>query len=216
LTRKDSELALRVACGVVTLVEDKGYRILDALVPQFDEAGRLVGVRDLVCEKRRRAAGLTSLKVKLRLLFSSKTTVKARRQIQTLSWKLWPAAKADSEHVWAERICLLLRWGQSNAMYVDDSWAQAYAEAVSIETEEDAPESWGVIWGWEKPLPSAEQKKEAARRKELAKVRAAAEAKAKLASKKKFDVPGVNAADRPRISQCARCRICCPKWSRKL
>ena len=46
-------------------------------------------MHDLVCEKRRRAAGLTSLEVTLRLLFSSKTTVKARRHIQTLSWKLW-------------------------------------------------------------------------------------------------------------------------------
>ena len=39
LTPEDAEMALRAGHHVVDLIEDAGYRIVDAIVPQLDKAG---------------------------------------------------------------------------------------------------------------------------------------------------------------------------------
>jgi hypothetical protein len=182
LRRGDSELALRVAHGVVRLVEERGYRILDAVVPQLDEAGTCVGEHDLVCERRIQPTGVTGLssfEIKLRLVYAPKTLVKARHQIQTLSWKLWPAAKADSTRVWAERVCVLLRWDGCDAFDVGDTWAATYAEAMPVGAEKDAPDNWCVLWGWKGRLLTVQEAKAAAQATAMAKKSKDAEAKAR-------------------------------------
>ena len=194
LRRGDSELALRVAHGVVQLVEGKGYRILDAVVPQLDKDGASVGEHDLICEKRNKPAGVTGLssfEIKLRLVYTVKTLVKMRRQIQTLSWKLWPTAKIDSTRDWAERVCVLLCWNECDAFDVDDIWANTYAEAMTVNAEKDAPDNWRVLWGWKGQAQSAQEIKAAAqaavKASAMAKQCREAEARAKVRAAKAFD-----------------------------
>lgn len=180
LTRGDSEFALRVANAVACIVENRGYRVLDAIVPQKDEAGELAGEHDLVCERRdprASAAGKTSLEVKLRMVSSAKTLGRVRRQMQTSSWKLWQAAKKDSSERWAERVCLLLRWSKGDDYNLGD-WESTYAESLHADAEGNHADNWKPLWGWDKGLPSAAERK--AQAKAAAKARLAAAARVRM------------------------------------
>ena len=190
LTRADSELALRVAHGVVNLIEDAGYRILDAIVPQRDKSGQCVGEHDLICEKRRQAVASrtkASFEIKLRIVYSPKTLPKAREQMQTLTWKLWPAAKADAKHNFAERVCVLLRWNACDPFNVFDKWETTYAESISADATTKKPENWRPLWGWGKRLPSAAEIKAAASAKKIQKAMEKARAQAQADEQKAFD-----------------------------
>ena len=190
LTRADSGLALRVAHGVVTLIEDAGYRTLDAIVPQRDKSGLCVGEHDLICEKcRQDGAGRTkaSFEIKLRIVYSPKTLPKAREQTQTLTWKLWPTAKDDAKHNFAERVCVLLRWNECDPFNVLGKWEATYAESISADATANKPENWRPLWGWKQRLPSAVEIKAAARANKIQKATEKARAKAQANEHKAFD-----------------------------
>jgi hypothetical protein len=189
LTRADSELALRVARAVVSLVERHGFRVLDAVVPQKSavaaRVGR-VGEHDLVCERRAGARGLSSVEVKLRQVNVSGRLPVVRRQVQLEAWAMWPDTKADTQRAWAERLCVLLVWGPGNSFSLGD-WSDAYGEAIPASAEECQPEMWMPVWGWAGALPAASDARALATTS--ARVRAAqkVEAKAKADKKKAFD-----------------------------
>lgn len=82
LSKADSQLALRVAHAAVSLCERNGFRVLDAVVPQYD-GDTLVSEHDLVCERTGYCTGLSSVEVKLRQRKSTKLTLPTvRRQVQ--------------------------------------------------------------------------------------------------------------------------------------
>lgn len=202
LTPADSAMGLKVACQVVELIEDHDYRVVDAIVEQRDALGRTAGVHDLVCEKRGTVggSGFTSFEVKLRNLYSAKALLRARRQIQVLSWKLWPAAQADSKRMWSERVCLLLRWEDAvdSMSLMDGECAATYAESISARAVANGPAEWRPLWGWGRSLASAAQLKARAKAKARTKTRAKVAAKAQAVAKKAFD----------RVwSKCRKCTI---------
>lgn len=185
LTRDDSDLALRAAKAVCKLVEGKGYRILDAIVPQRAVGDLDGGEHDLKCEQPVKD-GLSSFEIKFRRVTTAKLLPKVRRQIQQQAWKLWPAAQASAKENWCERVVVLLRWCSDDPNAVGD-WTDTYAEAVSAGAEDNSPENWKPLWGWPAQLPSARQMQAKARAAAAAKAKAKADAKARAKVKKTFD-----------------------------
>ena len=186
LTPADSQLALAVARAVCEKLEDLDFRILDAGVEQLDGEGDCVGAHDLVCERRQALGpltGRTSVEVKLRRVTTQGLMPKMRKQVQTASWKLWPAAKADNNAAWAERLCLVVRWGPGDDLNLG-KWLGMYAEVISASAPTKAPEHWKVLCGWQGQAASPEA---IARAKEKAKALAKAKAQAKAQSKNVFD-----------------------------
>lgn len=187
LTPDDANLAFRVAHGVVDLIENAGSRIFDAIVPQLNKARKRVGEHDLKCEEKG-GSGIESWEVKLRNVVSGKLLPKVRKQIQELSWKLWPAAQEDPDTNWTKRVCLLLRWQDSDRqMTVSENWVASYAESIPGTAESNSPDQWKPLWGWKASMQSAAAKKAKAKAKVLAKNRLQAQAKAKAQALKEFD-----------------------------
>jgi hypothetical protein len=179
LTPADSQLALRVARAVAERLEED-FRILDAIVDQKDDRNISVGVHDLVCERREAPMGLTSVEVKLRRITSDGLMPKMRKQVQDQAWKLWPAARADKDTEWAERLCLVVRWGPSDPLALG-GWKSMHAEVVSAGAASNAPVHWKPLWGWRGQAASPEARARAqAKAKALAKEQAKAKAQAKL------------------------------------
>ena len=184
-------LALRAARAVVKLVEQR-YRVVDAIVEQRDAKGKRMGEHDLLCEEREPAAasalGLASWESKFRHIETGKLLKDERRQLQEEAWKLWPAAKLDTEYKYVERVVLLLRWYGEKDLFNLGDWKEVYAEAVSSTVEENKPERWEPLFGWKRSLPSAAQLQEDARAKAAAQAVVKAEAAALTASRRAFKV----------------------------
>ena len=180
----DSQMALGVAKAACERLEEMDYRILNAVLEQEDVDGNCVGAHDLVCERRQTLgkAGKTSVEVKLRRITTENLMLKMRRQVQVQAWRLWPAARADKSTAWAERLCLVVRWGPSDPFDLGD-WQGMYAEVIPAEAATNAPEHWRPLCGWRGHAASAEAR---ARAKAKAKAKAEAEAKAKAHSKHAF------------------------------
>ena len=138
LTGADSELALRVAQATVRLAERHGFRVLDAVVPQKDSEGVVVGEHDLLCERQRALQGLSSWEVKLRQLKTRGLKLATvRRQVQNAAWRgrsgrMWPVARAQGvnrKKDCAERVAVLMVWGPGDDNALGD-WSDVYAEAI--------------------------------------------------------------------------------------
>ena len=185
LTRDDSCLALRAAKAVCTLVEGKGYRILDAIVHQRAVGDLDGGEHDLKCE-RPGEDGLSSFEIKFRRVATAKLLPTVRRQIQQQAWRLWPAAQAGGKENWSERVVVLLRWLSDDPNALED-WTDTYAEMVTARAKDDCPENWKPLWGWPARLPSAMQAQAKKRAAAHAKAQALADAKARAKVKKTFD-----------------------------
>ena len=71
-----SNLAMRVACRVAQDLEASGFRLLDAVSPQFDVTRKKVGEHDIVAERRVRCGGYTSVELKLRVITHPKKTLR--------------------------------------------------------------------------------------------------------------------------------------------
>ena len=185
LTKEDSCLAYRAAKAVCKLVEAKGYRILDAIVPQKAVGGLDGGEHDLKTEHPNKA-GPSSFEIKFRRVVTAKLLPTVRRQIQQQAWKLWPAAQANAKTDWVERVVVLLRWRSVDPNAVGD-WTDTYAEVVSAGANDSCPKNWKPLWGWPAQLPSAREVQAKRRAALAAKAKAIADAKAKAKVKKIFD-----------------------------
>ena len=193
LTREDSRLALRVAEQIVTLVESKGYRILDAIQPQKDANNKKVGEHDLVCEKRGQTGsdrGLSSMEIKLRAASTMEVLTKERKRIQKLGYKLWPWMKEESDGRWRDRVVVLLRWTKvQDEFNLACSYDSSYAESVSRVSQD-----WEPQWGWAskletesaKALRKASEAKAKAKAAKAAEVEATKKVRANLAFDKKW------------------------------
>jgi hypothetical protein len=188
LSREDSTLALRVAQEVINLLENNGYRILDAIAKQMDGDGDAVGEHDLICERRQplRIPGKTSVEVKLRRVTTAQLLPQVRRQVQQESWKLWPAATAGSKGKFSERVCVLLRWGPGDPFALGD-WRDSFAEALPADASSNAAENWSVLWGWSQSSGDARTKANTKKAKTQAKAQAKAKSKAKAEGKQAFE-----------------------------
>jgi hypothetical protein len=160
LTGADSELALRVAQATVRLAERHGFRVLNAVVPQKDSEGVVVGEHDLLCERQRALQGLSSWEVKLRQLKTRGLKLATvRRQVQTAAWRgrsgrMWPVAReqgVNRKKDCVERVSVLMVWGPGDDNALGD-WSDVYAEAIPASVGSNDPGDWTPVWGWKNPL----------------------------------------------------------------
>ena len=128
----DAALALRIAFGVVVLLEDVGYRILNAIVPDTSSDGKS-SEHDLVGE-RKGAGGQSSIEVKCKIVKSPKRLFDTfRRDMRTDALKLWNPAKHR------ERVVVLVEFTAEQT--IDDGWR-------IIRCERYNGAGWQALRGW--------------------------------------------------------------------
>ena len=152
-----SNLAMRVACRVAQDLEASGFRLLDAVSPQFDITRKKVGEHDIVAERRVRCGGYTSVELKLRVITNPKKTLRnCREQLRreaAAESKLWatccldpaPSQPTGDGHLasskWAERVVFMVQFSSPDAQ----SWSQMRCESIT----NSAHARWTNIFGWE-------------------------------------------------------------------
>ena len=144
--RSGAELALRVAKAVCFRLLKAGFLIIDAIKPQLQH-GTSVGEHDLIAS-RMQLNGRSSIEVKLRTVKKNHFLPTVRRQIQNLAYKLWPAATANANHEWAERVVVLVHL----AAATDDKWEDILCESLTL-GHENLQENWKPLFGWAASLP---------------------------------------------------------------
>ena len=147
--RRDAEIALQLAHAVVELLEQKGFRMLDAIVPQRDASGNKVGEHDLVAE-RSGPSGKSSIEIKCRTILDDRRRDEVRRQVQKDAYKWWPTAIARPRHGWGERACVLVEFRSRDA---DNSFA-IRCETLPADLPNEAP-NWKPLVGWRSRLTNS-------------------------------------------------------------
>ena len=140
--RRDAEIALRLARAVVERLEQVGFRMLDAIVPQRDARNTVVGEHDLVAE-RSGQTGKSSIEIKCRTFLDGCRRDEFRRQLQKDTCTWWPTAVARPNHGWAERVCALVEFSSRGA----DVWSALRCESLPAEAK-DEPAGWTPLFGW--------------------------------------------------------------------
>ena len=92
----------------------------------------------------------------------------------------------STDHQFAERVVILLRWLDQKDLFNLTDWHDVYAEAIAENCDENLPEHWEPMFGWKQRLPSAAQVKASAAAKAAANTAAKAEATALKAKKVAF------------------------------
>ena len=152
-----SDLAMRVARQLAEDMEASGYRLLDAVRPQFDRNRAKVGEHDIVAERRKQCIGYSSLDLKCRVITHPKTTLETfREQLRkdvALKSKLWhtcclkPSPKQPGQDAqcgfpfWAERLVYMVQFSSAGAQ----SWSKTRCEAIANSPRAE----WTNIFGWD-------------------------------------------------------------------
>ena len=152
--RDAAELALRVAQAVCERLRKAGVLLLDAIIPQLNDAAEnpqdrkaSAGEHDLIGE-RMPLNGLSSIEVKVRTVKKEHFLPIVRKQIQNLAYKLWPAATAKASHGWAERVVVLVQFADAK----NQDWGRIFCDSL-MAGRENLQENWKPLFGWGGSLP---------------------------------------------------------------
>ena len=157
--REASDLAKRIARQSVEALESSGFRVLDAIRPQFDAGRNKAGEHDIVGERRDipcgRRGGLSSVDLKVRVITHPHLKLQEfrnqlRRSVAERS-KLWAACCAPqpeglvrgggrSQECWAERLVLMVQLRSPDATDWDMMRCEAIANAKGA--------TWAPLFGW--------------------------------------------------------------------
>ena len=152
LVRADAELALAVARHVAKLLRQHGFGILDAIVPEYDEAGTKIGEHDISTERydayQDPMPGLHSTELKVRRIVCEDFRQTVRMQLRKQAEALWKAVIEKPDSPWRSRIVLLVEFRSVE----DQTWAAVRADILGYGCTE-----WKGLFGWQGASVSAGQ-----------------------------------------------------------
>ena len=131
VSREDATLALKIARGVVTALEDLGYRVLNAVVSGTKTDGA-PGEHDLLAE-RRGLPSMSSVEVKCKTIKKPASLLeKARDQMRKDAAKLFDPLR------FSERVVVLVEFA---GISLDDGWRIIRIERLNFG-------GWASLRGW--------------------------------------------------------------------
>lgn len=138
-----SALGLRLARDICDRLENRGFRVLDAVCKAFG-GKRKAGEHDLICERRGCLdGGKTSVEVKLRQVAVpdrclGQLRLDLRKEAVTGS-ALWKHMLDTDKETWRERCVLLYDFPTETS----PKWRNSYCETCAVKDAQ-----WTTLWGW--------------------------------------------------------------------
>jgi hypothetical protein len=139
--------ALRIALAIAERLERFGFRVLDAVVPEYDRTKLSVGEHDLIGD-RKGLPGKSSLEIKLRTIQKRHYVETVRKQVRAEAYhgtskRFWKTAIEKPQHEWAERVVVMVIFASPLAEAFD-----IVCETLPAAAEPNA-KNWIPLFGWE-------------------------------------------------------------------
>ena len=151
--RTMAERALRIARAIAERLGRFGFRLLDAIVPEYDSWKVSVGEHDLIGD-RKGLTGKSSVEVKLRTIQKDHYVETVRKQVRAEAYhgtskRFWTTAIEKPQHEWAERVVVMVVFASPLAETFD-----IVCEALPAASLPTAA-NWSPLFGWPSVKPPA-------------------------------------------------------------